>query len=169
MITKLLYLIFVKLKNMVAKDLFFFLILSVGVMTCNLMFVFGYGIIMQINERDGMDDFYLYNKNTGMGIVDIENGLRKFSAEIYYYLPVEKDNCSELITKDPNGYVRYIRTSRSIFQTNVMNGNINDLDQLGTVIVPANIKDLRIGSTIILNGNDYLIVGSSVSDDLRFP
>ena len=165
MIAKLLYLIFVKLKSMIVKDVFFFLILSAGVIACNLMFVFGYGIVMQINERDRIDDFYLYNKNSGMGITDIENALSGYSAEIYYYLPLENDNCSDYIAQNPNGGVRSVRTSKSIYQTNVMSGNINDLKQPGTVIVPNDIKDLLIGDTITLNGSDFLIVGSSLSDD----
>ena len=167
MIIKLVYLIFVKLKSMIAKDIFFFLILLVGVITCNLMFVFGYGIVMQINERDGTADFTLYNKNSNMGVSDFEKALSEYSAEIYYYLPLEMSKCSDAIKQDPSDIIRSVRTSHSIFKTNVTTGNINNLKQYGTVIAPKDIKSLKMGDVITLNGSDFLIVGSSVSDDFE--
>ena len=166
MITKLIYLIFAKLKSMVARDVFFFLILAAGVITCNLMFVYGYGIMMQVTERDGLDDFMLYGIEPKAGISDFENALEGYSAEIYYYLPIEKEQCSEEVENDLFDGVRCIRTSHNIFQTNVSTGNINNLKQPGTVIIPEDIKG-NIGDEITLNGKSFRVVGSSISDDFE--
>ena len=57
---KILYLIFAKLKALIAEDKFFFSTLFVGVLTCNIMFTYMYGIIAQLNEKDGLADIFVY-------------------------------------------------------------------------------------------------------------
>ena len=157
--------IITELKSIIKKDYYFFAIFTIGVITCNIMFTYGYGIIMQLNERDGIDDFLVYNANSPLKITEIEKELDDISAEVYYYSPIVKDLCSEMIANDTQIDYRFIRTSRSIFDTNVVTGRIDGLKRTNSVIVPSNIKGIGIGDIVILNGFEFLVVGSSISDD----
>jgi len=84
---KSIYMIFSKLRSMFATEKLFFVVFCIGILTCNIMFTYMYGLIMQLNERDGVADVYLYYvQGERMDIDDMEKSCYKYSCECDYYV-----------------------------------------------------------------------------------
>lgn len=161
---KTLYLILSKLKMMICEDLFFFIVLCIGVLTCNIMFTYMYGVIIQVNEKDGVADINIYhNSGEKFDVDEINDKLSEYKVSLDYYSSLDEARISL------NGYEDGLKLEEfnirarqdvSFFHTNT--GNIKGLNRSGTVIVPSDIKGLAIGDTIKLNGIELKIVGSSI-------
>lgn len=161
---KIFYLILSKIKNMVKTNPFIFTILCIGIFSCNLMFIYTYGILIQANISSGIPDYYIYYRSgERIGVFDIEKQLKEYSVSIDYYLPLNIQECS-FDTNNKRDITQYLiraRKDSSFFYT--IKGKVSNLEELNSVLVPADFTDLNIGDIIMLNGSNCKIVGTTVT------
>lgn len=157
---KILYLIFSKLKALIAEDKFFFVTLFIGVLTCNIMFTYMYGIIAQLNEKDGLADIFLYyTSGEKLTSEQIDKKLSNYTVRLDCYTLINIDNSHV----GDNNYLQEfsIRAKDSLDMIYTSTGTADDLAESNSVIIPTDIKDVNIGDTIVLNGKTLTVVGSS--------
>lgn len=160
---KSIYMIFSKLRTLFATEKLFFVVFCIGILTCNIMFTYMYGLVMQLNERDGVADVYLYYvQGERMDIDDMEKSCYKYSCECDYYVVMDSANCSvgdESVMLPWDEYLIRAKKDPSAFYAET--GSTKDLLKPATVVVPTELQ-ISIGDTIRLNGVDLLVVGTSV-------
>ena len=125
---------------------------------CNLILIYGYGVIMQVTERDGLDDFSVVcEKDKGISVEETEAKLAKYKADTYYYAAADID--------DGNGVSSVsVYTGSNVYLIHVSKGNINELKKEKTVVVPDSAEDIEIGGTVTLNGHELNVKGSSTNE-----
>ena len=157
---KILYLIFAKLKALIAEDKFFFTTLFIGVLTCNIMFTYMYGIIAQLNEKDGLADvFVYYTSGEKLSSEQMDQKLSDYNVELDYYSLIDISNSS---VGDNNKIQEFsIRAKDTLDLIYTLTGTADNLAENNSVIIPTDIKNINIGDTIILNGKMLKVVGSS--------
>lgn len=157
---KILYLIFAKLKALIAEDKFFFTTLFIGVLTCNIMFTYMYGIIAQLNEKDGLADvFVYYTSGEKLSSEQMDQKLSDYNVELDYYTLIDISNSS---IGDNNKIQEFsIRAKDTLDLIYTLTGTADNLAENNSVIIPTDIKNINIGDTIILNGKMLKVVGSS--------
>ena len=157
---KILYLIFAKLKALIAEDKFFFTTLFIGVLTCNIMFTYMYGIIAQLNEKDGLADvFVYYTSGEKLSSEQMDQKLSDYNVELDYYSLIDISNSS---IGDNNKIQEFsIRAKDTLDLIYTLTGTADNLAENNSVIIPTDIKNINIGDTIILNGKMLKVVGSS--------
>lgn len=157
---KILYLIFAKLKALIAEDKFFFTTLFIGVLTCNIMFTYMYGIIAQLNEKDGLADvFVYYTSGEKLSSEQMDQKLSDYNVELDYYTLIDISNSS---IGDNNKIQEFsIRAKDTLDLIYTLTGKADNLAENNSVIIPTDIKNINIGDTIILNGKMLKVVGSS--------
>ena len=157
---KILYLIFAKLKALIAEDKFFFTTLFIGVLTCNIMFTYMYGIIAQLNEKDGLADvFVYYTSGEKLSSEQMDQKLSDYNVELDYYSLIDISNSS---IGDNNKIQEFsIRAKDTLDLIYTLTGTTDNLAENNSVIIPTDIKNINIGDTIILNGKMLKVVGSS--------
>lgn len=160
---KTLYMIFSKLKAMIAGEKLFFAVFCIGILTCNLMFTYMYGVFMQLGERDGIADMYLYYVDgERMSVADMDNILTKGKYELDYYVLLNPETC---FYKDDTAEIRWedysIRAKKDYTSFFTRTGSIHDLANPNCVIVPEEIASIGVGDTICLNGVSFSVVGTS--------
>ncbi len=159
---KTLYLIFSKLKSMILTDVFFFAVLFVGVLSCNLMFTYVYGLVMQMNERDGAPDIYAYPVEEGAIELSIaKSAVEKGKADIDFYASVDEDASEVTLSEGVTFEEVSIRTRENLSFFTYATGDAESLASSGTVIVPAELCTAKIGDTVTLNGVALKVVGTS--------
>lgn len=157
---KILYLIFAKLKALIAEDKFFFTTLFIGVLTCNIMFTYMYGIIAQLNEKDGLADIFVYyTSGEKLSSEQMAQKLSGYNVELDYYTLIDISNSH---IGDNNKIQEFsIRAKDTLDLIYTLTGTANNLAENNSVIIPTDIKNINIGNTIILNGQTLKVVGSS--------
>lgn len=157
---KILYLIFAKLKALIAEDKFFFTTLFIGVLTCNIMFTYMFGIITQLNEKDGLADvFVYYTSGEKLSSEQMDQKLSDYNVELDYYTLIDISNSS---IGDNNKIQEFsIRAKDTLDLIYTLTGTADNLAENNSVIIPTDIKNINIGDTIILNGKMLKVVGSS--------
>ena len=157
---KILYLIFAKLKALIAEDKFFFTTLFIGVLTCNIMFTYMYGIIAQLNEKDGLADIFVYyTSGEKLSSEQMAQKLSGYNVELDYYTLIDISNSH---IGDNNKIQEFsIRAKDTLDLIYTLTGTANNLAENNSVIIPTDIKNINIGDTIILNGQTLKVVGSS--------
>ena len=157
---KILYLIFAKLKALIAEDKFFFTTLFIGVLTCNIMFTYMYGIIAQLNEKDGLADIFVYyTSGEKLSSEQMDQKLSGYNVELDYYTLIDISNSH---IGDNNKIQEFsIRAKDTLDLIYTLTGTANNLAENNSVIIPTDIKNINIGDTIILNGQTLKVVGSS--------
>ena len=157
---KILYLIFAKLKALIAEDKFFFTTLFIGVLTCNIMFTYMYGIIAQLNEKDGLADvFVYYTWGEKLSSEQMDQKLSDYNVELDYYSLIDISNSS---IGDNNKIQEFsIRAKDTLDLIYTLTGTGDKLAENNSVIIPTDIKNINIGDTIILNGKMLKVVGRS--------
>lgn len=157
---KILYLIFAKLKALIAEDKFFFTTLFIGVLTCNIMFTYMYGIIAQLNEKDGLADvFVYYTSGEKLSSEQMDQKLSDYNVELDYYSLIDISNSS---IGDNNKIQEFsIRAKDTLDLIYTLTGTADNLAENNSVIIPTDIKNINIGDIIILNGKMLKVVGSS--------
>lgn len=157
---KILYLIFAKLKALIAEDKFFFATLFIGVLTCNIMFTYMYGIIAQLNEKDGLADIFLYyTSGEKLTSEQIDKKLSNYTVRLDCYTLIDIDNSH--VGNNDNLQEFSIRAKETSDMIYTSTGTADDLAETNSVIIPTDIKDVNIGDTIVLNGKTLKVVGSS--------
>lgn len=157
---KILYLIFAKLKALIAEDKFFFTTLFIGVLTCNIMFTYMYGIIAQLNEKDGLADIFVYyTSGEKLSSEQMAQKLSGYNVELDYYTLIDISNSH---IGDNNKIQEFsIRAKDTLDLIYTLTGTADNLAENNSVIIPTDIKNINIGNTIILNGQTLKVVGSS--------
>lgn len=157
---KILYLIFAKLKALIAEDKFFFTTLFIGVLTCNIMFTYMYGIIAQLNEKDGLADIFVYyTSGEKLSSEQMDQKLSGYNVELDYYTLIDISNSH---IGDNNKIQEFsIRAKDTLDLIYTLTGTADNLAENNSVIIPTDIKNINIGDTIILNGQTLKVVGSS--------
>lgn len=157
---KILYLIFAKLKALIAEDKFFFTTLFIGVLTCNIMFTYMYGIIAQFNEKDGLADIFVYyTSGEKLSSEQMDQKLSGYNVELDYYTLIDISNSH---IGDNNKIQEFsIRAKDTLDLIYTLTGTADNLAENNSVIIPTDIKNINIGNTIILNGQTLKVVGSS--------
>lgn len=157
---KILYLIFAKLKALIAEDKFFFTTLFIGVLTCNIMFTYMYGIIAQLNEKDGLADIFVYyTSGEKLSSEQMDQKLSGYNVELDYYTLIDISNSH---IGDNNKIQEFsIRAKDTLDLIYTLTGTADNLAENNSVIIPTDIKNINIGNTIILNGQTLKVVGSS--------
>lgn len=157
---KILYLIFAKLKALIAEDKFFFATLFIGVLTCNIMFTYMYGIIAQLNEKDGLADIFVYYiSGEKLTSEQIDKKLSNYTVNLDCYTLIDIDNSH---VGDNNDLQEFsIRSKKTWDMIYTSTGTADDLAESNSVIIPTDIKGVNIGDTIVLNGKTLTVVGSS--------
>lgn len=158
---KILYLIFAKLKALIAEDKFFFSTLFVGVLTCNIMFTYMYGIIAQLNEKDGLADIFVYyTSGEKLSADQMDTLLDGYTVELDYYALIDAEKSQ---VGDNSVVQEYsIRAKETLNQIYTSTGVVDSLTEKNTVIIPNEIENVNIGDTIILNEKELKVVGSSL-------
>lgn len=157
---KILYLIFAKLKALITEDKFFFTTLFIGVLTCNIMFTYMYGIIAQLNEKDGLADIFVYyTSGEKLSSEQMDQKLSDYNVELDYYTFIDTSNSH---IGDNNMVQEFsIRAKDTPDLIYTLTGTAENLAEKNSVIIPTDIKNITIGDTITLNGKTLKVVGSS--------
>lgn len=159
---KIFYLIFSKLKSLIAEDKFFFTMLFIGVLTCNMMFTYMYGMIAKMNERDGLADIFVYYTSGEKLTSDqMKEKLSGFAVQLDYYAVIDP-SVSRVGEADGDMLQGFsIRAKDTVDLIYTSTGTVDDLSENNSVIVPTDFQDVRIGDTVTLNGKTLTVVGSS--------
>ncbi len=159
---KTFYLIFSKLRSMIVTDVFFFTVLFIGVLSCNLMFTYMYGLVMQMNERDGAADIYIYPIEDGaLEPAVAKSAVEKGKADLDFYTSIDPETSSVTLSDGVTLEDTSIRTRENLSFFKYATGEADSLAEMGTVIVPADLCTERVGGEVTLNGAKLKVVGTS--------
>lgn len=161
---KTLYIILSKLKSVIAGNVFFFAMLFAGILACNLMFTYVYGLVMQLYEKDKAPDIALYySSGEQHGAKEIADKLKEYDISIDFYMSLDSENCAVGSLVDNSELEEFPIRARADADSYfyLSTGNITDINKPGTVIAPYGLGGVAVGDSITLNGREFLVVGCS--------
>lgn len=164
---KTLYLIVSKIKMIIRESPFIFTVLCIGMVACNLMFIYTYGAIQEFKADTNIADYYIYFNGTGdkLDIEEIDSKVFSVTPKgvIDYYSIVDADTTSVGdVSIEASQFVIRTREDVTFFKTSI--GNIKYLAEENTVVIPDVYREM-LNSTILLNGVELQAVGTAVGFD----
>ncbi len=163
---KILYLTLNMLRTMLKRNTFMCVLLFVGTLACNLMFIYTYGVVAASNITDGIPEFVMsYESGELLSVGDIPGKLKSIKdASVYYYASVDAASSTEMTDSMGAGVDEYLISASDVAKTKkTTTGNAEDLSETGTVIIPEDITGLKVGDSIKLNGCELRVIGTAVS------
>lgn len=160
---KTLYLIFSKIRMIICENPFVFIVLCVGMVACNLMFIYTYGVIQEFRADTNVADYYMYFNGTGDKLTVEAIDSKVFSVApagvIDYYSVIDADTTS---VRDDSIEINQfsIRTREDITFFKTRTGNVNKLEKENTVLIPYAYRE-TVNSTVLLNGVQLEVVGTT--------
>ncbi len=160
---KILYIIFSKIRMIIMDSPFIFIILCIGIISCNMMFIYTYGLIEETKNDTDVADYYLYyigkgEKNT---IDELKNKLSSLDCDYTADYLTIIDSSTSLIGSDiPDTSEYLIRTREDITFFKVKTGSIKYLEERNTIIIPEAYQS-AYNTSIFLNDANLKVVGTT--------
>lgn len=158
---KNIYLIFSIIITTIKKNAFICFTLFIGILACNTMFIYMYGLICQSMEKDGMPDYYIYYETGPLfGIKDIAKKLKDYRLNVdYYAIPNAENCCFGDIDRAPDATRFLIRAREDVSSFLTIKGKAANLSKENTVLIPEEFGFLGVGDHLTLNGVKYEVAG----------
>ncbi len=163
---KTLYFTFNMLRALLRRNTFMCVLLFIGTLACNLMFIYTYGAVAASNLSDGVPEFFMsYDSGELLSVDDVSSKLGELDdASIYYYVPVDASSSTEMTASTGVGVDGYLICASDAVTTNkTTTGDAEDLSEPETVIVPDDFASVKVGDVITFNGCELRVAGTAVS------
>lgn len=160
---KILYLIGSKVWMIIRQNTLVFIVLCVGLISCDLMFVYSFGLWRQFVQNSGVVDYYLYAVEGEQSVDELSELIEsvKPSCDNDYYCKIESGTIIH-VDESINWNEYMIRTSNCWGKFYAASGSVDDLTEVGTVLVPEKFYNAElIGNAITLNNVPLKVVGSA--------
>lgn len=154
------------LRTLLRRNTFMCVLLFIGTLACNLMFIYTYGAVAASNLSDGVPEFLLsYDSGELLSVDDISSKLGELDdASIYYYMPIDASSSTQMTASTGAGVDGYmICASDAVTTKKTTTGDAEDLSESGTVTVPDDFTSVKVGDVITLNGCELRVVGTAAS------
>jgi len=164
---KTLHMVLSKVQMIICNNPLIFSILCIGLIACNLMFIYTYGLNEEFISGTNVADYYMYQYENAasMTVESVKHTLSELEDEYDADYMTVIDNNATFVAEGYNDYSEYLIRTRedaiSFFKLHT--GNIKNLNAADTVIVPSDFS-VSIDETIILNGIEFRVVGTTSSE-----
>lgn len=160
---KMLHMIVSKIRMIMVDSPFVFIILCIGIISCNMMFIYTYGLIGETENDSVVADYFLYYNGNGNkeSIEELKETLSALDcAYTADYLTIIDDASSRIGEDVPDTSAYMIRTREDITFFKVMTGNVRDLEESDTVLVPDKYQE-AYNTSVLLNQAKLYVVGTT--------
>ena len=145
--------------SMVVHNTFVIFMIVIGIIICNIMFTYTYGMIEQFKELDSQPDVIIsYKAGERKSAYEVDKQLTNNAAGIDYYSIISLSTSDSTQNINLNNYLIRSRKDSNYFYTIV--GSSKSLSHTSTVLIPKEFfEQYKINDFITLNGRQYTVVG----------